>query len=413
MYKENMWKIKKILGLFLVWIMLFSFFVLKTEAKEATTVYLFYGDWCPHCAREEGFLQELQAKRWDFEIKTYEIWYDKNNRDLLSRLSKVCWTDVSGVPFTLIGEETIVGFWGKKTTGKKIISAIENCEQNVCRDLVKELDKKDCDTVVKNEVEENQKTWEGEDEKMLDLPFFWSINLKNFSLPIITIIIGTLDWFNPCAMWILLFLISMLIGMKSKPKMWILGGTFIFVSALVYFFFMTTWLNLIEFLWFITWIRTGIWLFALLWWWYNIYQYIKSKKTSWCTVVSDKKRKKIFEKIKNIVHEKTFWIALIGISILAVSVNLIELLCSAWLPVVFTQILEVNNLLVREKYLYIILYVFFFMLDDLLVFFISIKTLELTWITTKYTRYNHVVWGVLMLIIGILLILKPELLMFG
>jgi len=106
-------------------------------------------------------------------------------------------------------------------------------------------------------------------------------------------------------------------------------------------------------------------------------------------------------------------IALLGVSALAFSVNLIELLCSAGLPVVFTQMLALNNLNAVQHYLYILLYIFFFMLDDVIVFIVSMLTLEAFGITTKYTKYSHLIGGILMLVIGALLIFRPEVLMFG
>ncbi len=106
-------------------------------------------------------------------------------------------------------------------------------------------------------------------------------------------------------------------------------------------------------------------------------------------------------------------IALVGVAVLAFSVNLIELLCSAGLPVIFTQMLTMNDLTTVQHYLYIFLYIFFFMLDDMIVFIVSMLTLEAFGITTKYTKYSHLIGGLLMLVIGLLLIFRPEVLMFG
>jgi hypothetical protein len=53
------------------------------------------------------------------------------------------------------------------------------------------------------------------------------------------------------------------------------------------------------------------------------------------------------------------------------------------------------------------------MLDDLLVFFIAMRTLKMTGIESKYARYSRLIGGTLMLLIGLLLLFKPELLMFG
>jgi len=199
-------------------------------------------------------------------------------------------------------------------------------------------------------------------------------------------------------MWILIFLISMLIGMQDRRKMWIIGFAFIFVSALSYFLFITAWLQVMIFIGFIASIRAAIGIFALAGGSWNIYSYWKTRDSG-CEIVSTDKRKKISQQIKDIIHEKNMIIALLGVAVLAFSVNLIELLCSAGLPVIFTQMLAMNDLTTVQHYLYILLYIFFFMLDDLLVFIISMVTLEAFGITTKYTKYSHLIGGVLMLII--------------
>ena len=105
--------------------------------------------------------------------------------------------------------------------------------------------------------------------------------------------------------------------------------------------------------------------------------------------------------------------ALAGIIALAVAVNLVELLCSAGLPVVFTQILALNNLPTWQYYAYLILYIFIFILDDLIVFILAMLTLKMTGLGNKYARYSHLIGGAVMVIVGLLLIFKPEWLMFG
>jgi hypothetical protein len=106
-------------------------------------------------------------------------------------------------------------------------------------------------------------------------------------------------------------------------------------------------------------------------------------------------------------------LALGGIIVLAFLVNLVELVCSAGLPAIYTQILALNNLANWQYYFYIFLYVFFFMVDDLLIFIVAMVTLKMTGLSTRYARYSHLIGGILMIIIGILLIFKPEWLMFG
>ncbi len=200
--------------------------------------------------------------------------------------------------------------------------------------------------------------------------------------------------------------------MKNRKRMWTLGITFIVASASVYFIFMSAWLNLILFLGIVLWVRLLIAILALVGGGYSLKKFFTNKEGT-CEVVEGKREQKILDKLKKITKENNLWLAMGGIILLAFMVNLVELICSAGLPAVFTQVLAMNNLSTFSYYGYILLYIFFFMLDDLVVFVISMVTLRATGITTKYAKYSHLIGGVLMVLIGILLVFKPEWLMFG
>lgn len=238
------------------------------------------------------------------------------------------------------------------------------------------------------------------------------MNVESLSLPALTVVMGFLDGFNPCAMWALLFLISLLLGMKDRKRMWILGGTFIAASALVYFLFMAAWLELILFLGFIIWVRAAIALIAVAGGSWNLWKFFAKKGDS-CDVAGAQKRQKIFGRMKDLVMGKGFFLALVGIVALAFSVNLIELVCSAGLPAVYTQVLAMNGLAAWQYYSYILLYVLIFMTDDLFVFFVAMTTLRLVGITTKYQKFSYLIGGALMVLIGLLLFFRPEWLTFG
>ncbi|MBU0572219.1 hypothetical protein KKH23_00940 [Patescibacteria group bacterium] len=246
----------------------------------------------------------------------------------------------------------------------------------------------------------------------LTLPILGTIQTANLSLPVLSVVIGLVDGFNPCAMWTLLFLISLLLGMKDRRRMWILGTTFIITSAFVYFLFLTAWLNFFLILGFVFWVRIAIGLVALGAGIYNLRDYYINRDGA-CKVTGDEKRKKTFDKLKNITHEKKFILAFGGIILLAFAVNLVELVCSAGLPAVYTQILSINDLPSGQYYLYILIYIFFFMIDDLFVFAIAMITLHAVGVQSKYARLSRLIGGILMLIIGGLLLFKPEILMFG
>jgi glutaredoxin len=388
-------------------LVLSSFSFLKAENK--LKLYFFSGDGCPHCAQEELYLDTIKHN-YNIDIQTFEIYNNQSNALLLQEVAKTMNIQSLGVPLLIIGDQYIIGYG--PGTSNEINSKIKYCLSNECFDVVGPII--DPDSVIETTTTKDKKTSQEEntDRGLVSLPFIGEIDINNFSLPAITILIGFLDGFNPCAMWVLLFLVTLLLGMKDRKKMWILGVSFIVASALVYFIFISAWLNLILFLGFIGFVKIIIGMAALFCGGYNIKEYF-TNKTGACKITGTEKKQKIFQKLKNVVLQNNFWFALLGIIALAFMVNLVELVCSAGLPAIYTQVLALNNLSKVQYYMYILLYIFFFMLDDLFVFFVSMTTLRITGVTTKYTRYSKLVGGILMLIIGILLIFKPELLMWG
>ena len=422
---------KKILKFLIVFAV---FLLLPVSAKadeKVINIHLFYGNGCPHCAAEEEFLSDYLKDRTDVKLYKYEVWYDSHNQELLSKVQKeMGTTNKNGVPFTVIGKKTIVGY-ADGVTDEQIKDAINYYLNNDYRDYAGEITGKVKKTEVKEDTTKDESKTEDKKENKIEkaddtkdsdqtdenvtVPVLGKINAKKVSLPILAVVLGFVDGFNPCAMWILIFLITMLFNMKDRKKMWILGLTFILTSGIVYLMFMLAWLNLATFISKIAFIRLLIAVIALVVGLINVYKYIDSLKKidEGCDVVDKKDRKKIMEKIISITHEKKFIIALLGIMVLAASVNIIELMCSIGIPLLFTQILAMNNLSTFNYMIYMFIYIFFFLIDDIVIFVISMVTLKVTGLSTKYTKYSHLVGGIIMLIIGLLLIIKPELLMFN
>ena len=422
---------KKILKFLIVFAILLLLPVSAKANEKVINIHLFYGNGCPHCAAEEEFLSDYLKDRTDVKLYKYEIWYDSHNQELLSKVQKeMGTTNKNGVPFTVIGKKTIVGY-ADGVTDEQIKDAINYYLNNDYRDYAGEITGKVKKTEVKEDITKDESKTEDKKENKMEkaddtkdsdqtdenvtVPVLGKINAKKVSLPILAVVLGFVDGFNPCAMWILIFLITMLFNMKDRKKMWILGLTFILTSGIVYLMFMLAWLNLATFISKIAFIRLLIAVIALVVGLINVYKYIDSlkKKDEGCDVVDKKDRKKIMEKIISITHEKKFIIALLGIMVLAASVNIIELMCSIGIPLLFTQILAMNNLSTFSYMIYMFIYIFFFLIDDIVIFVISMVTLKVTGLSTKYTKYSHLIGGIIMLIIGLLLIIKPELLMFN
>lgn len=398
---------KKLLHLFVLLGLMFIPNIVS--AKEEVNLYLFHSQDCTHCKSEREWLESIKDDYDYLNIYEYEVTRNKDNSNLLNDVKMRLSSTTKYVPFTVIGEKYFIG-WNEDNKDK-ILNEIENYNYEQ-RDIVYEVINGIEGEPINNNNDDSLET-EGTSE--FTVPILGKIDAKKVSLPLIAAIIGFIDGFNPCAMWVLIFLISMLMGMKNKKRMWTLGLTFLVFSALVYLLFMVAWLNIAVGLNEIMWVRLLVALVALIGAGVNLKSFYKSvkEKDSGCEVVDNNKRKKLMDRIKKFTTEKSFWLAIIGVIALAFSVNLIELACSAGLPLIFTQILALNNLGGLEYFLYILIYIIFFLLDDIIVFVIAMVTLELTGISTKYTKYSHLIGGIIMLIIGLLMIFKPDWLMFN
>ena len=396
---------KKILKIFIILTLLFSFSV---NAKEKVTLYFFHGDGCPHCAEEQTDLIDDLKKDSSINVEEIEVWHDSENKELLDKVISA-YGSRSGVPYNVIGDTTIIGY--SESNGEKIKRAIEYYKTHEYTDEIKKIKNGEMVQINDQFSKEEEKT---DQEQTIDVPIIGKVNLKNISIMSAAVLIGLVDGFNPCAMWVLLFLITTLISLKDKKRLLLLGSIFLLTSGFVYFLIMFSWLNIVVSVSTSIIFRYLIGIFAIGAGIYNLYNFLKGLKSDdGCEVVDKKKRKDIFKKIKKFTHEKSLLLAILGIMLLAVSVNIVELLCSAGLPLIFSELLLINNVTGIKAIGYDLIYIIFFMLDDFIVFIIALKTLDVVGISTKFNKYSHLIGGLIMLLIGILLLVNPGALMFN
>ena len=390
---------------------LFMMAVSNIKAEDnLVNLYLFYSKTCPHCEEEIRMLDSIKDDYKNLRIYKYELSKD-NNSEIFKNVATLFDLNVSGVPFTIIGEKTFIGYG--ENSKKTIIGCIEYYSKHGYVDKVGQYLNKELPTYEINDYDTSIDEYlEDYGNYSFNIPIIGEVNTKTLTIPMIAVVMGFIDGFNPCAMWILLFLITMLISMKDRKKMWILGSTFLITSALIYFLIMLAWLNVAVLITKVNIIRSVIGFIAIIGGLYNIITTFKTSENG-CNATDKKDRKKIMERIKKFTSEKSIWLSLIGVIALAISVNLIELACSAGLPVMFTQILVINDLSKIEYFIYIMVYIFFFLIDDLLIFIIAVSTMKVSGISVKYGKISKIVGGIILLLIGILLLLKPEWLMLN
>lgn len=394
---------KKVFAYILILSIFFGLANFAVAADEPVNLYFFYGNICPHCKKAEKFLQELKKKHSALEIHSYEVFGDKENAQLLIKFFRSCGKETTvRAPSIFIGEKAIIGYLSDETTGVKIKTAVEGCLSEGCQDLFEKING------------EKYSIQEDAGDQIIDYPLIGKINLSKLSLPVLTIMIAALDGFNPCAMWVLLFLLALLINVHSRKKMFLIGGTFIIASGVIYYLLLSAWLNLFLAISYVSLIRIVIGVLALgagIW---QIRSFI-TFKPGVCKVapLGGKLNEKLSKKASQIVHSTALPATFLGVVALAFGANLIEFFCSAGLPAVYTQILSLSHLNPLTYYLYLLLYTIIFMLDDMVVFGVAIITLSKLGFTDKFTKYSALIGGIIIFILGFLLIFRPDLLMFG
>jgi glutaredoxin len=382
---------------------------------EPVAVYLFWTQTCPHCTKARRFLGSLGQRVPGVEIHSLELGADERHERAFVTLSKHYGIDPPAVPLIVIGDDAVVGYDEDTTTGVQIEARIAACRSKTCPNVAGEHIRR-VDPALSVAGETAPLGTEPHARPMLPdvimVPGIGNIDPRALSLPALTVVLGAIDGFNPCAMWVLVFLIGLLVGMQDPVRMWSYGAVFLLTSAAVYFAFMAAWLNVFLFLGSLSWVRTAIGIFAIGVGGYYLWQFATNPEAA-CPITSPGKRERVMAHLKATVAERSFLLAVAGLIVLAVGVNLIEILCSAGIPAIYTQVLALSDLSTFEHYAYLTLYISVFLLDDVIVFVTAMVTLRAAGLTASYARYSHLIGGIILAIIGALLLFKPGWLSFA
>ncbi len=352
---------------------------------EGLEVHFFYVSGCSPCEEQKPFNEEL-ANTYSIDFIYHDAGEPEGSALLTQMLAGVGVKGEPRFPVTIFGGQAFLGWKSVETTGKEIEKTLQECLAGICP-------------------EPGSK--EPEDEATL--PIVGKIRLSDYSLPGLAIILGLVDGFNPCAMWVLAYLISLIMTLKDKRRIWLLIGSFVFASGVLYFLFMTAWLNAFLLIGYYKPVTIVIGLAALGAGTLNIREFIRTKGAIVCEVGDEESRKKTMRRMEKVVFSPLTLATVAGIIALAFAVNLIEFVCSAAIPATFTRVLSLSHLSTFQYYAYILLYDLFFMLDDLIIFGSAALAMTST-LGDRYARYCRPFGGTILLILGVLLLFAPHLL---
>lgn len=381
----------------------------ETEVAERVLVEMFERQDCAHCQAEKQFLNQSVLPRTDVSVRFIDIDTEEGKSLFVQFTEQQNLSRTT--PITVIGATVLQGFDSTETTGKRIESLITAYQgqstigiAGILGGTQSELDELKgalCGSTL------------GEECTVLDeniavsVPFIGKvIQTSEYSLPVLAGVLGLIDGFNPCAMWVLVTFLLVLLQMGTKRRMWVVAGLFMTAETVMYYLILNVWFTTWDFVGLDRIVTPIVGVLALGGGAFFLYEWYTSDGT--CKVVNLEQRSKISGRIRKLATEPFTWVTALGVIGLAFSVNIIEFACSIGIPQAFTKIIELNNLGFWQTQGLMLNYIFFYMIDDFLVFGIALWGFEKLYLTERYAKWSNLLGGVLMLILGALLIFAPQ-----
>lgn len=386
----------------------------QPETPPPVVIEVFERDDCGHCQDFFAFIEDLKEVRDDFEVVNYDV-YTTEGKAYFNEATEEL-TLVKGTPIIYVNETIIQGFQTTETTGAVIIAEIDKAKEKGDVLSLKEylaLPAEERVVSVSEAVCDDNTTCtvEGGPSYVVTLPFIGkTIDVGSYSLPAMSYILGLIDGFNPCAMWVLVMFVTALALSGSRRRMWEMVGLFLIAEAVMYYLILNVWLYAWDFIGLDHIVTPLIGLLAAGAGVYFLHQYFEGEEA--CKIGGSDTKKSISNRIQKFAQKPLTIVTALGIIGIAFSVNIFEFACSIGIPQTFTKILDINQLSWVSKQFYNAIYIFGYMFDDFVVFGIALYGLDKLHITSKYSHLSHLIGGILMALLGLIMLVNPALLVF-
>ncbi len=372
-------------------------------AVEEGVVHLFVRDDCAHCQDAKEFLNEL-AREQQVQARYYDL-AEESNQQLFEQVTDTYGLQ-KGTPIALIRGVLMSGFDSPETTGERWRELLDGEGKNVGFYDIAAGGARVASSLSASLCSETEPCL-AQEPLVVRLPLIGTVvDVGSFSLPVLSAVLGLVDGFNPCAMWVLVMFLLLLAQVGSKKRMWQYAGLFIVAQGVMYYLILMVWLLVWDFVALDNIVTPLIGLLALGSGGYFLYKWWTF--TPVCDVTDEEQRQKIEQRAQKLVSRPLTLLVALGIIGLALSVNIFEFACSIGIPQVFTKILDVNQLAWWARQAYVGVYMLAYLLDDVVVFALALYSFDKIGLTGKYSKWTTLIGGVLMVILGLLMLFRPE-----
>ncbi|MBX7165722.1 MAG: hypothetical protein K1X74_05180 [Pirellulales bacterium] len=422
---------------------------------------------CPRCAKAEPWVKTLVARYPGFEFQFHEVLGEPAAGQRVAQLAKRYRTPAASYPVLHVCGQLLIGWDSERSSGKRVETLLDRwtapCKAQNARQTDRrstgparrpfslgrgtsarrvpgrlvawqqaELDDSAQVDTATTAADPNIDAAEGEAElpigelplpeqgdagdlpaapteaaDMIDLPLLGSVRASEVGMPVFTLAVGLIDGFNPCAMWVLLFLLSVLVNLHSRIRMLAVAGTFVVISGVAYFAFIAAWLNVLQWVGLLRPVQIALALLAIFIGAVHVKDFFAFHR-GLSLSIPESAKPGIYARVRRIVMAESLWAAIAGACVLAVLVNFIELLCTAGLPCMYSQILTMQSLPAWQNYLYLLLYIVAYMFDDSLMVAGVVVTLGRPKMQEVHGRWLKLVSGAVIFVLGFVMLVRPQ-----
>lgn len=376
-------------------------------ATTQAVMEVFVREGCPHCAQAKEFLARLQQEQPALKITMRDVVKEPAAMERLQALVKAHGGGIARVPAVFVGDQLFIGYSKEAHSDKLIRSALAGDQAAAARARAAAASAPESTCAVSDDpaaaackidrsaMEADAAAAPAPESFTLDF-LGRTISLDDVGLPAFSIAMGVLDGFNPCSMWVLLLMISILAPLNDRKRMLAIAGTFVAVEGIAYFLFMTAWLNLFMFIGLSRASQLAIAAIALVAGLINVKDFFAFGRGISLSI-PEKAKPGIYKRMKGLLHAPTIGAAVVGAAVLAVMVQVVEFMCTSGFPMLFTRILTLRQLEPASYYGYMLLYNLAYMFDDIIVLATGVIMLSRHRLQEKEGRVLKLLSGVVMI----------------
>jgi len=370
------------------------------DGTVSVRLYYFYSPTCPHCQEAAPFIEALAQRLPWLEVDKRSVANNRDNARFYFDTAKALGVEALSVPGFIFCRQVVIGYDTAATTGAELERALTACHERAAAGLP---------AAAVTGGPAHAVPEDGAVGSSVRIPFVGTVDAQRLSLPVLTLVLAGVDAFNPCAFFVLLFLLSLMVHAKDRRRMFLVGGTFVLFSGLIYFVFMAAWLNMFLLVGELRIVTIAAGLLALTMGAINVKDFFWFKQGVSLSI-PDSAKPGLFKRMREVVATGSTGPMLASTILLAIVANSYELLCTAGFPMVYTRSLTLAALPTWQYYAYLAAYNVIYVLPLLAIVMVFARTMGARKLGESEGRALKLVSGLMMAAFGVVLLAAPQLL---